>query len=372
VRARQTILSTLLATTILSPPVLADSVTINVGAGEQYRTLKQAVAVANADPNNVYTIILAPGTYLNDFPDSITSSMTIEGADPTNLPVLKATIALPNQKGIIHTVASLTLRNLEMTGAFIDDSLGGNGAALRDQNPDGVPSAVVLDNVDIHDNQTGVLQGVNSTETFTISNSTFRNNGNPNVGAFQHAIYIAGAASLTVQSSLFCGQLIGHDIKSRAAQTMINGSQIYSGEGAPASLGCRVADTSFDIDMPNGGVGVITNNTIVQGPTAQNHKMINYGEESLTHQTNSLSVQTNQFISTANSIAIEDPPCIPVNIGADNTFSGVGTIIDPAQCASPISTPTPPSPPRPPTTPVSNPTPPPPPHHKIHPNPPFG
>ncbi|MBV8399666.1 MAG: hypothetical protein JOZ17_13125 [Acetobacteraceae bacterium] len=346
----------------------ADNVTINVGAGGQYQTLTQAVAVANADPNNVYTIVLAPDTYLNDFPDAITSPMTIEGSDPRNLAVLQGTVPLPNEKGIILTVSSLTLRNLEITGAFIDDSLGGNGAALRDQNPENTPAAVVLDNVYVHDNQAGVQQGDDIAETVTISNSSFVNNGNPDLCCFTHGVYIDEAASRTVMSSLFCGQLIGHDIKSRAMSTMVSGSQIYSGEGAPATTSCRVGNTSFDIDMPNGGVGVVSNNTIVQGPTAQNHKMINYGEEGLVYDTNSLTVQTNSFISTTNSIAIEDPPCVPVNVAADNTFTGVSAVVDPAQCE--VST-DPQPPPQPPAPAVTNPPPkpsppPPPPHHQRH------
>ena len=53
---------------------------------------------------------------------------------------------------------------------------------------------------------------------------------------------------------MFCGQLIGHDIKSRAAQTIILNNQIYSAEGGPPN--CQAANTSFDIDVPNGGLAI--------------------------------------------------------------------------------------------------------------------
>lgn len=47
--------------------------------------------------------------------------------------------------------------------------------------------------------------------------------------------------------SLFCGQLIGHDIKSRALVTRIEDNQIYDGEGY-AAVGCRAGSSSFAID----------------------------------------------------------------------------------------------------------------------------
>jgi hypothetical protein len=40
----------------------------------------------------------------------------------------------------------------------------------------------------------------------------------------QYALYVWNAGSLTVSNSLFCGQLIGHDIKSRAQVTVVSGN----------------------------------------------------------------------------------------------------------------------------------------------------
>lgn len=339
----------------------ADDVTIAVGPGGQYQHLADAVAAANSDTDlaNNYIINLAPGVYLDDFPDPIIRPMTIQ-TDPTIATtgaVLAADVALPNQKGILLTFAPLTVRGLEITGAFIDDSLGGNGAAIRDQQADGAgfSLSLTLDTVLIDGNQAGVLQGDNTSEVVTITNSQFINNGNPDICCFTHGVYIDAAASLTVQGSLFCGQLIGHDIKSRAAQTTILNSQIYSAEGGPPQ--CQAADTSFDIDVPNGGIAMISGNTIVQGPSAQNHRMVNYGEEGLVYTNNSATFSGNTFVSTTNSIAIEDFPCIPMVVAADNTFSGVSAVVDPPQCevgaAPPPPSPPPAPPPPPPGTPPS-------------------
>lgn len=334
-----------LAMSLLEASALAGEVVISVGPGGQYQHLHDAVAVANADPDpgNSYTINLAPGVYLNDFSDPITRPMTIQ-TDPAFAPtgaVLQATTPLPNQKGILLTFSSLTVRGLEITGAYINDSLGGNGAAIRDQNPEGTPAALDVENSLIHDNQAGIVQGDDSAENVTIYNSQFINNGNPDICCFTHGVYVDEAATLTVGESLFCGQLIGHNVKSRAAQTSVINNQIYSGEGAPDGSGCRVGNASFDIQIANGGVGIVWGNTLAQGLSAQNHTIVSYGAE-CTHfpvcddfATNSLIVGRNSFISTTGSIAISDPPCIPVGL-IDNSFTGISTFVDPPSCISAV------------------------------------
>jgi hypothetical protein len=326
---------------LLATPALAGEVVISAGPGGQYQHLHDAVAAANADPDlsNSYVINLAPGVYLNDFPDPIIRPLTIQ-TDPAFAPtgaVLQATVPLPNKKGILFTFSSLTVRGLEITGAHIDDSLGGNGAAIRDQNPEGTTAALNVENSLIHDNQAGILQGDDSAENVTIYNSQFINNGNPDICCFTHGVYVDEAATLTVGESLFCGQLIGHDVKSRAAQTSVINNRIYSGGGAPDGTGCRIGNASFDIQIANGGVGIVWGNTLVQGPGAQNYKIVSYGAE-CTHSpvcddfaTNSLIVGRNSFISTTGSIAISDPPCVPVEL-IDNAFTGISTIVDPPSC----------------------------------------
>ena len=83
------------------------TLTVDQTGGADYTTLSAAVAAANADKNlaNTYHIQLAPGTYLNDYAN-IQRPMEIFGAGADST-VLQSTIALPNQKGIIHTIASL-------------------------------------------------------------------------------------------------------------------------------------------------------------------------------------------------------------------------------------------------------------------------
>ena len=124
--------------------------------------------------------------------------------------LLEATVSLPNQKGIILTFASLTVDGLTFMGAMIDNSLGGNGAGIRDQNAAAGATLMVRNSV-FTNNQEGILTGDDTGETIAVTNSKFENNGNPDPSYFQHALYVNHAGRLTVTDSLFCGQLIGHD-----------------------------------------------------------------------------------------------------------------------------------------------------------------
>ena len=317
-------------------PAGAETKILTVGSSGdfQYRTISAAVAVADADsnPSNYYDIQVAPGTYANDF-SVVTRPMTIE-VDPrrTGSPVLlEANVPLPNQKGIILTFASLTVDGLTFKGAMIDNSLGGNGAGIRDQNTAAGATLIVRNSV-FTNNQEGILTGNDTGETIAVTNSKFENNGNPDPRYFQHALYVNHAGRLTVTGSLFCGQLIGHDIKSRALVTRIENNQIYDGEGY-AAVGCRAGSSSFAIDIPEGGSAVISGNRIFQGPATQNNKMVAYGEEGLSFANNGLTVSNNIFINSApNATGIYDPKCVPVQL-TGNTFQGVATPVDPSGSA---------------------------------------
>jgi len=306
-----------------------------VGPGGQYQTITAAVTAANADtdPGSYYDIQVVPGTYTNDFPH-VTRPMTIEvnpGLSGQQV-VLQATVGLPNEKGIILTDANLTVNGLTFTGASIANALGGNGAGIRDQNANSA-AKLVVQNSAFTNNQEGILTGANSDQVITVINSSFVNNGNPDINYFQHGLYVGAVYSLTVSNSLFCGQLIGHDIKSRAQVTMVENNQLYDGEGNSA-LGCAAGSTSFAVDVPNGGAATISGNQIVQGAATQNYKMVAYGEEGLTYSNNNLLVTGNSFtsIGTPNATAVYDPNCVPAQL-SNNTFSGITTIVNPPACA---------------------------------------
>jgi hypothetical protein len=65
-------------------------------------------------------------------------------------------------------------------------------------------------------------------------------------------------------------------------------------------------------------------------------KIVDYGEEGLTYGSNSLVVSGNNFtsIGTSSATAVYDPNCVPAQL-SNNSFTGITTQLDPANCAAP-------------------------------------
>ena len=242
--------------------------TVGAGAGFEYNTLSSAIA-ASQDGD---VIQVQAGTYTNDF-SVITTSITIEGVG--GLVNLVATEPLSNGKGIlvIGTAGSspnVTLNNLEFSGAAVSDNNGANGAGVRYQSGN-----LTINNSYFHDNQDGLLgtPEVNGTGSITINNTEFVNNGvgDPSSAGYglTHNLYVGDIQQLTVDNSYFNAPIVGNDIQSRAANTTIENSRIDNSTGTG----------SYEINLPNGGNDVVTNNVIEKAPpTNNNSTMIAFGE----------------------------------------------------------------------------------------------
>jgi hypothetical protein len=197
------------------------------------------------------------GTYTNDFA-TINTAITIEGVG--GMVHLVATVAPPDGKAILTTNTDCTLDSIEFSGAVVPD---GNGAGIRYQGGN-----LVIDNCYFHGNQEGLLAASDPTGTITINNSEFAGNGSGT--GYTHNLYVNEIQTLTINNSYFHDAVVGHEIKSRAATTIIENSRIAEGTNGTGS---------YDIDLPNGGTAIIRNNVIEKGPNSQNSNMIAFGEE---------------------------------------------------------------------------------------------
>ena len=327
-----------------APPPPPQVGVLQVGPGRTYQTISAAVDVANADTDltHNYDIQVLPGTYTNDFPAALTRPMTIE-VDPCcagQEVALNATVDLPNQKGILLSLSSLTVNGLTFEGAHIAAALGGNAAGIRDQSED--PAAMlIIQNSVFTNNQEGVLTGPNVNQVIMVSNSSFINNGNPDPSVFQHGIYAAGGAMFSVSNSLFCGQLIGHDVKSRAAVTVVGGSTLFVGSNQGADPACNVGSASLAIDAPNGGQVLVYSNQIFQDDANQNGSLIRFGEEGVVFADNSLNVTNSAFTNygVRASTAIDElSSCITPVIGVDtDTFVNIAVPVMPPNCVASVT-----------------------------------
>lgn len=303
----------------------ADAVPITLNANT-VTSLRSAVARANLDlnPANLYTINLAPGTYVD--PDlhvsrSLTIDATVDGSA-----ILLGRSSLPNRKGLILSDGigtHLTVDGLVFKGAHVPNWDGGNGSGIRSQNR-GAGSGLTVTDSQFLNNQEGILTGGSGGyEHVVVSNTVFRGNGNASKNTGQeHGIYVNDAASLTVLSSVFCGQVgQGHNIKSRAAATTIAGVDSY--EGVVGGGCANAGNASRGIDIPNGGVALLSDVDLYQGAASPNWGMMSFGVEGVRYTVNSLTMRDVDFLSARSGVAISFAGTAPCTYDAASSFIGV-------------------------------------------------
>lgn len=273
--------------------------TLTVGASQQYKTI--AAAVAASQDGDVVQV--QAGTYANDFA-TINTKITLEGV--SGMVHLVATEPPTDGKAIITTNTDVTIKNFEFSGAAVAD---GNGAGIRYQTGD-----LVIENSYFHDNQDGLLTASSSDGTITIRNSEFSHNGTGD--GYTHNLYVGQIAKLTVEGSYFHDAVVGHEIKSRAEETVITNSRIADGDGGTGS---------YAIDLPNGGVATITGNVIEQGAKSGSPHIIHYGGEGTAYDESSLTISNNTVVNdlgSASARLLVNETSVTAEV-SDNTVYGL-------------------------------------------------
>lgn len=239
---------------------------IDITTGQGFATVSAAILGSNAGD----VIQVSAGTYSEDFP-KITHDLTIQGVGgmATLTPLLTVN-PLPgdpvyqmpsNGQGILVTRAGVVLDHLELTGAAAAD---GNGAGVRYET-----GSLTITNSWLHGNQDGLLANANAGANITIDRSEFDHNGAGD--GFSHNLYVNQIGTLSITDSYFHDPVGGHEIKSRADVTIIAGTRIQDQGG----------DASYSVDLPNGGIGLISNSVIEKGSNAPNWFLVHYGGESV-------------------------------------------------------------------------------------------
>ncbi len=255
---------------------------LTVGADGEFTTIGAAVAAAQ----NGDLILIAPGTYVNDFAD-VTAQVTIAGAG--GMVNLVSTEDLPNEKGIFIVDNNCQIDNLTFQGAEIPDSEGGNGAGIRYQGGN-----LVLNNDAFLDNQNGIMGSAVDNlpqNSFTIEGCTFDSNGQTSgqYAGYTHNLYVGeGVSSVVATNNIFERANVGHEFKSRAASNFISNNIFYDGPTGTAS---------YSIDLPDGGADTISGNVLEKGPESENNSFIHYGGEGIPYAGSGLSVTGNHFIN---------------------------------------------------------------------------
>jgi len=302
-----------------------------VGPGQQYAT--PCAAVAAASPNDV--ILIAPGT--SAYTDTCrldVAGITLKGVSGQPKVDVSGTVPLAtfangsqNLKGIYDVTADdVTIENMELTGANVGDSAAGNGAngaGIRDE-----ASGLVVLGCYIHDNQDGILATApNPGSTLTVEYTQLDHNalgdgcGGPGC---THNIYVG---SSNMETFVFAfnwshnagdGNAAGngHLLKTRAQTSYI----LYN-----ALLG-EMGTESYELDIPQGGLGVVVGNILQKSPMAGNPTLLTYAEEGSLNTSTDLYVASNTFVSDDTSGSVTFIKTASGTLAAhDNLFGSMGT-----------------------------------------------
>lgn len=292
----------------------ASAATRSVGAGKTYATpCKAFAAAAKGD-----VIEIQAGTYTGDVCTISQSNLTIRGVN--GRPKIAAGGKSAGGKAIwVVGGSDITIDNVEMYGAAVADK---NGAALRLEGTN-----FTLRNSFLHDNENGILSGVNTASTVTIENNEFGHNGRGD--GYTHNVYIGKAGKLTFRYNFSHDAHVGHNLKTRALYNTIaynRFSSLRAGETGSTAAG----KPSYEIDVPNGGTTFIIGNVIQQPVSSNNPNMVAYGEEGVSGYATDLYIVNNTFVNDDSSrgtfVMIGGGVTTKVKL-TNNLFSGFGTQI---------------------------------------------
>lgn len=306
--------SLLLAFAILALAALtpaAQAAILQVGPGKQFAAPCAAIAAAAAgDTIQIDSSV----TYVGDVCAWTTPDLTLQGVGGARAHIDAGGLNSQGKAIWVISGANTTVENIEFSGATVPDH---NGAGIRQQ-----ADNLTVRNCYFHDNEEGILTDASLTSTITIEFTEFGFNG---FGDGQsHNVYIGNIGTLIFRYNYSHHAKIGHLLKTRAAQNFI----LYNRLSDEAT-----GTSSYQIDIPNGGLSYVIGNVIEQGPLNDNSTFIAYLEEGINpgNPNEQLFVINNTFANDASSgtfISLA-PGAAPVVI-KNNIFSGPGTITNQA------------------------------------------
>ena len=283
----------------------ASAATLSVGPGKTYAA--PCAAFAKAKAGDVVEID-GTKTYSGDVCAINVNDLTIRGVN--GRPKINAAGKNAQGKGTwVVKGNDVTIENVEMYGAKVPDK---NGAALRLEGTN-----FTLRSSYLHDNENGILSGVNANSHIVIENNEFGFNGRGE--GKTHNLYIGVVASLTFRYNYSHDAKIGHNLKSRAKLNTISYNRFSSTTGKP----------SYEIDLPNGGTSYVIGNVIHQPASHDNPAMVAYGLEGPTNPGQDLYVINNTFLnddSSRGTFVLIDRRVTKPALLQNNIFGGTGTV----------------------------------------------
>lgn len=285
---------------------------LTVGPGKQFATLRAAQLAAT----NGAVIEIDAGTYVDDVTVWRQNNVTIRGVGGGRAHI-KGNRTIPfvsgsdrdNGMGLMVIKGSgITVENIEFSEARVEDE---NGAGIRNQGRD-----LTICNSYFHDNEDGFLG--EALGTLLIEYSEFARNGQCPPGGCNHNIYVDGGDRLIFRHNYSHHAFIGHTLKTRARENYILYNRLMDE---------MTGSSSYNIDVPNGGLTFVIGNLIQQGPNTDNNMMLAYGAEGVgSGRTNELYVVNNTFVNDAGFGGFMSVQGASLSRVINNLFTGNGSL----------------------------------------------
>jgi len=281
--------------------------TLQVGPGKPFA--KPCAAIAAAKTGDEIDID-SSGNYSGDVCHWSASGLTLVGVGKGRA-VINAAGKNSRGKGIwVVSGNDTTVENIEFAGATVPDM---NGAGIRQEG-----NNLTVRNCYFHDNQEGILTD-DGNSTILIEFSEFYHNGAGD--GFSHNLYIGNITKFIFRYNYSHGAVIGHLLKSRAAE-----NDIYYNRITDEATGTA----SYEIDLPNGGLSFVVGNLIEKGPMAQNNALVSYQEEGPAsgNPDHELFVANNTMVNDYGQgmfVVVDSSVRVPVII-RNNIFQGRGSV----------------------------------------------
>ncbi|MCG3147921.1 MAG: hypothetical protein PCFJNLEI_01362 [Verrucomicrobiae bacterium] len=246
---------------------------LQVGPARAFKTPSAAAAVAKDGD----TIEIEAGEYPGDVAVWSANRLTIRGVNGVAHLVAKGKSA--QQKAIwVIRGNDTTIEHIEFSGCRVPDH---NGAGIRQEG-----AGLVVRHCSFHDNEDGILTGANPNSDILIEYSEFHHNGHGD--GLSHNLYIGRVRSFTMQFCWSHHASVGHLVKSRAETNIIRFNRLMDEQAG---------NSSYVIDLPNGGKSFIIGNLIQHGPHAENGVAISYAAEGAKNAVQALYVVNNTYVN---------------------------------------------------------------------------
>lgn len=282
--------------------VIAD--VLHVGPGKEFAA--PSIAAQFAVDGDVIEID-ANGLYDGDVVVWTQNNLTLRGV--SGRPHIRGAGAHAKGKGLwVIQGDNTTVENIEFSEAKVPDR---NGAGIRLEG-----AGLTVRNCYFHHNENGILTGKNMLSDILIENSEFAWNG---YGKGQtHNLYIGRVRSLTLRYNYIHHARIGHNVKTRALKNYILYNRIMDENDG---------NSSYVIDIPNGGYAYLIGNVLQQGPNAENWAIVSYGAEGFRGRENVFWMVNNTVVNDRSSgIFVKLRKATSAQI-INNIFVGKGTLL---------------------------------------------